>query len=141
MGEKQDQPSQLSFNRCLSRLRGIFGAIDGRLGQTWEKNCLIAQTTLALVIVVIGIKLGKLMFASMGDVGPHPIRTALSVTYASVLVRIAVVVAGGFLVGKLLCPRWKMASRHVAIRWLSPLQDGPSSVDNEAGSFILARPG
>src|SRR5258708_2509736 len=107
MGEKQDQPSQLSFNRGLSRLRGIFGAIDGWLGQTWEKNCLIAQSTLALVIVVIGIKLGKLMFASMGDVGPHPIGTALSVIYASVLVRIAVVVASGFLVGKVLCPRWK----------------------------------
>jgi len=107
MGEKQDQLSQLSFHRSVSSLRGFFVATNARLGQSPEKNCLIVQTTLALVIVVIGIKLGKLMFASMGDVGPHPLRTALSVTFASSLVRIAAVVAGGFVAGKVLCPRWK----------------------------------
>src|SRR5580693_139141 len=107
MGEKQDRLSQLSFHRSMSSLRGFFVTINGRLGQAPEKNCLIVQSTMALVIVVIGIKLGKLMFASMGNVGPHPLRTALSVTYASSLVRIAAVVAGGFLVGKVVCPRWK----------------------------------
>jgi len=107
MGEKQEELSRLSFHRSLSSLRSFFVAINTRLGQSPEKNCLIVQSTLALVIVVIGIKLGKLMFASIGDVGPHPLRTALSVTYSSSLVRIAAVIAGGFLVGKVLCPRWK----------------------------------
>jgi lipoteichoic acid synthase len=107
MSERQDQPSRLSFSRFLSSSRGSFEAIDGRFVKASEKNCLIVQTTLTLVIVVIGIKLGKLIFAAMGDVGSHPLRTALSIIYASSLIRIAVVVAGGFVAGKVLCPRWK----------------------------------
>jgi glucan phosphoethanolaminetransferase (alkaline phosphatase superfamily) len=107
MGEKQDQLSHLSFHRSLSSFRDFFVAISARLKRSPEKDCLFVQATLVLVIVVIGIKLGKLMLASLGDVGPHPLRTALSVTYASSLVRIAAVVAAGFMAGKVLCPRWK----------------------------------
>ena len=143
MGEKQDQLSQLSFNRSLSSLRGFFGAIKRRLGQTPEKNCLIVQTTLALVIVVIGIKLGRLMFASMGFVGPHPLRTALSITYASSLVRIAAVVGGGFMVGKVLCPRWKwlVATLPFVAFLHSTSWSKHILLDSEAGSFLLAREG
>jgi lipoteichoic acid synthase len=69
-----------------------------QLEQTRERECLVVQTTVPLVAVVIGIKLGKLLsaYADLNDP-----RTALGSLYSPWLVRITVAAVGALVVGKI----------------------------------------
>ncbi len=69
-----------------------------------ENNCLILQVVLSLAVVVIGIKLGKLLFAFYaGD----DLRTALRSIYSSWFLRIVAAVVLGFAIVAVCSPRRK----------------------------------
>ena len=69
-----------------------------------ESNCLILQVVLSLAVVVIGIKLGKLLFAFYaGD----DLRTALRYIYSSWFVRIAAALVLGLAIVEVCSPRRK----------------------------------
>lgn len=80
-----------------------------------ERHCLFVQTVLALAVVVIGIKLGKLFFAFL-QFQDHD--TPFQLIYTSWLVRILVVTVIALLVGRILGPRWRWKIAFVALAGL-----------------------
>jgi lipoteichoic acid synthase len=83
----------------------LTGEILGRsrFAPTVERNSLIVQSTLALTLVILGIKVGKVL-ADFYSENPH---AALGTVYSSWLVRLSVGICGVYLAGHVLWPRWK----------------------------------
>jgi hypothetical protein len=104
MNKNQDLLSQPWFKRTRSSLRGFFGAMNRRLAPACEKQCLILQTILAVVIVVIGIKLGKVVFTY---VAINSARTSLALLYSPWLARVSAAGVAVIVVGMLAFPRRK----------------------------------
>jgi lipoteichoic acid synthase len=77
---------------------------DERLDQARMRDCLIAQTMVPLAVVVLGIKIGKLLFVyfDLNDT-----RTALGFIYSPWLVCIAVAAVVALMVGIIVFPRRK----------------------------------
>jgi len=92
----------------------------GQFEQTCERDCLVVQTTVPLVAVVIGIKLGKLLYA-YADL--NDTRTAFGVIYSTWLVRTAVAAVGALLVGKFVFPRrkWLVVTSPLIVLFLAVL--------------------
>ncbi len=72
--------------------------------ENWARDRLMVETFLPVAVVVVGIKLGKLLFAYLEMADPL---TNLKTVCASWLVRLTVIMVAGFWIGKAYCPRRK----------------------------------